>query len=181
MEALPDSCLRAFTMPGNGLSGLDPHGLCPTPLPGRISRNGSLQRQFGFRRIGGGNRLRFWPSVPAAPFFLQQLFDAAFCQAGPGPGSILDLVPAIIVSLSTLTGIPELATEPFGSVIQSTAQELFRGGCRPLLQALSARLLLFDFIDLFSPPRREKGPRLRPFSLCIHVASTSEGFVVINL
>lgn len=181
MEALPDSCLRAFTMPGSGLSGLDPHRLCPAPLPGRISRSGSHRRRFSFREIGGGNRLRLRPPVPAAPFLLQQLFNSSRRLTASTPGGILNLVAAIIVPLTPLAGVTELTPEALRSIVQPTAQKLLGGGRRPLLQALFAGLLLFDFVDLLSPPRREKGPRLRPFSLCIHVASTSEGFVVINL
>lgn len=146
------------------LPGLNPHTILSTARSGRISRSGSIQGQFGFRGIRGGNRLRLWPLVPAAPFFLQQFFDTAPRPAGPGPGGILDPVTAVIVPLSTLTDISELAPKPLGSIVESTAQELFWGGCRPFLQTLFAGFFLLDFIDLHSPPEREKGPQTRPFS-----------------
>ena len=145
---------RAFGPLRSRLPGLDPHTLLRTALPGRISRGGSIQGQFSFRRISGGNRLCLRSPILAAPFFLQQLFDASSRPAGPGPGGILDPVAAVIVPLPSLTDIPELAPEPFGSIVQPTAQKLLRSGYRPLLQTLFAGLLLFDFIDVPSPPGR---------------------------
>lgn len=112
----PGNPSRAFGPLGGCFPGLDPHTILSTARSGRISRSGSIQRQFSFRRISGGNRFRRWPLVPAAPFFLQQLFDAASRPAAPGPGGILDPVAAVIVPLASLAGIPELAPEPFGSI-----------------------------------------------------------------
>ena len=88
------------------------------------------------------------------------------------PGGVLDLIVAIAVPLSPLAGVPELAPEPFGSIIQPPAQKLLGGGHSPLLQTLFAGFLLFDFIDFLSPPKREKGPQTRPFpvkSACIQL------------
>lgn len=169
MEPLPDSRLRAFTMPSDGLPSFNPHRLCPASLPGRISRGRSHWRRFSLWEIRGWNSLPLRPPVPAAPFLLQQLFDSSRRMTGPIPGGVLDLVATIIIPLALLAGIPELATESLRSIVQPTAQELLGGGRRPLLQALSAGLLLFDFVDLLSPPRREKGPRLRPFFCEIRV------------
>ena len=181
MEALPDSCLRAFMIPSSGLPGLDPHRLCPASLPGWISRGGSHWRRFSFREIGGGNRLRLWPPVPAAPFLLQQLFNAALCSTAPAPGGILNLVAAIIVPLASLAGVTELATESLRSIVQPTAQKLLGGGCCPLLQALFAGLLLFDFVDLLHLPDEKKGRVCDP-SLQNQVASIcSMNLVDINL
>lgn len=146
------------------LPGLDPHTLLRSALPGRIRWSGSLQGRFGFRGISRRTGVQFWSPVPAAPFFLQQLFNTSRRLTASIPGGILDPVAAVIVPLASLAGIPELATEPFGSVIQPTAQELFWSGCRPFLQALFAGPLFFDFIDYPSPPKREKGPQARPFS-----------------
>ena len=165
------------------LPGLNPHTILSTARSGRISRSGSIQGQFGFRQISRGNRLRLWSPVPAAPLFLQQLFDAASCPAGPGPSGILDPVAAVIVPLSTLTCVPELASEPLGSIVQSTAQELLRSGRRPLLQALPAGLFLFDLTDSLSPPKREKRPHLRPFSVrscCVQLLHNLGGHQFID-
>lgn len=166
-EPSPGNPLGTFGPLCSRLPGLDPHTIRRAALPGRISqisRSRPIQGKFGFWQISGENRLRLRFPVPATAFFLQQLFDAASCPAGPSPGGILDPVASVIVPLSALTCVPELASEPLGSIVQSTAQELFRSGRRSLLQALFAGLLLFDFIDLHSPPGREKGPHLRPFS-----------------
>ena len=147
LETLPDSCLRAFTMPSDGLSGLDPHRFFPVSPPGRISRGGRRWRRFSFREIRGWNSLPLRPPVPAAPFLLQQLFDSSRRLTASIPGGVLDLVAAIIIPLASLAGVTELATKALGSIIQPTAQELLGGGRRPLLQALSAGLLLFNFVD----------------------------------
>ncbi len=172
LGSLPGSRLRAFMLASNGLPGLDPHRLFPASLPGWISRGGGIQGRFSLREISGGNRLRLRPPVPAASFLLQQLFNATLRSTAPAPGGVLDLVTAIIIPLAPLTGVTELTPKAFRSIVQPTAQKLLGGGRCPLLQALFAGLLLFDFVDLRSPPKREKGPRLRPFSArlcCIHL------------
>lgn len=162
------------------LPGLDPHRVCPASLPGWFGRG--FQGQFGFRAVGGGNGVRLQPPAPATCFLLQQIFNDTPCPACPSPGGVLDLIAAIAVSLSPLAGVPELAPEPLGSIIQPPAQKLFGGGRRPLFQTLFAGLFLFDFIDFLSPPGREKGPRLRPFFLRNYVASIcSMNLVDINL
>ena len=164
LEPLPGSRLRSFMLSSNGLPGLDPRMLSPASLPGRIGSGGGIRRRFSLRKIGEGNRFRLRTPVPAASFLLQQLFNAALRPTGPAPGGILNPVATVIIPLTPLAGLPELAMEPFRSIVQPTAQKLPGGGRRPLLQALFARLFLFDFVDLRSPPGREKGPRLRPFS-----------------
>ena len=65
--------------------------------------------------------------LPAVLFRFQQFFNAAGSPASPAPGGILDLVAAIAIPLSTLAGVPKLAPEPLGSIVQPTAQKLFRG------------------------------------------------------
>lgn len=172
LEPLPGSRLRSFMLSSNGLPGLDPRMLSPASLPGRIGSGGGIRRRFSLRKIGEGNRFRLRTPVPAASFLLQQLFNAALRPTGPAPGGILNPVATVIIPLTPLAGLPELAMEPFRSIVQPTAQKLPGGGRRPLLQALFARLFFFDFVDLHSPPGREKGPRLRPFSAksgCIYL------------
>ena len=171
---------RAICSPHSRFPGLDPHVVCVTFRLGQVRRSGHIRRSFSLRKIGVRNRLCCPAS--AEPHLFQQLFCFTFCPASPVPGGVLDLVAAIIIPLSSLAGIPELATKPFGSIVQPTAQKLLGGGRRPLLQTLFAGLFLFDFIDFLSPPGREKGPRLRPFFLRNYVASNcSINLVDINL
>ena len=182
LEPLPGSRLRSFMLSSNGLPGLDPRMLSPASLPGRIGSGGGIRRRFSLRKIGEGNRFRLRTPVPAASFLLQQLFNAALRPTGPAPGGILNPVVTVIIPLPPLAGVPKLAPETLRSIVQPTAQELLWGGYGPLLQTIFAGLLLFDFVDLRSPPGREKGPRLRPFFLRNYVASNcSINLVDINL
>ena len=142
---------RAFGPLRSRLPGLDPHTLLRTALPGRISRGGSIQGQFSFRRISGGNRLCLRSPILAAPFFLQQLFDASSRPAGPGPGGILDPVAAIVISLPMLGGFPELAPQALCAVIQPSTDKLFRRCLDFLFQTFLFLTLFLDFFDILSP------------------------------
>ena len=131
LEPLPGSRLRSFMLSSNGLPGLDPRMLSPASLPGRIGSGGGIRRRFSLRKIGEGNRFRLRTPVPAASFLLQQLFNAALRPTGPAPGGILNPVATVIIPLTPLAGLPELAMEPFRSIVQPTAQKLPGGGRRP--------------------------------------------------
>ena len=159
LEALPDSCLRAFTMPSDGLPGLNSHRLCPAFPPGQISRGGSHWRRFSLWEIKGWNSLPLRPPVSAAPFLLQQLFNPSRCLTASSPGGVLDLIAAVLAGLPPLGSFPKLAPKALRSIVQPTAQKLLGGGCRPLLQTFFAWLLLFDFIDSITPPKKKRAVR----------------------
>lgn len=148
---------RAICSPHSRFPGLDPHTIRLTFRPGQIRRSGRIRRSFSLRKIGVRNRLCCPAS--AEPHLFQQFFCSTFCPATPAPSGVLDLVAAIIVPLASLAGITELATESLRSIIQPTAQKLLGGGRRPLLQTFFAWLLLFDFIDSITPPKKKRAVR----------------------
>lgn len=88
---------------------------------GIISR-GRLCRSFWQR---GGAGISALDSVRS--FLLQQLFNTTFSPAAASPGGVLDLFAAVVVPLTPLGGIPELAAQTLRSVIQPTADKFF--GC----------------------------------------------------
>ncbi len=121
---------RTVCSPHSRLLGLDPHVVCLTFRLGQVRRSGRIRRSFSLRKIGVRNRL--CSPASAEPHLFQQLFCFTFCPASPVPGGVLDLVAAVIVPLSTLAGITELAPKAFCSIIQPTAQKLFRGRRYPI-------------------------------------------------
>ncbi len=132
---------RAVCSSHSCFPGLDPHVVCLTFRLGQVCRSGRIRRSFSLRKIGVRNRLCCPAS--AEPHLFQQFFCATFCPASPAPGGVLDLVAAIaVLPLSSLAGIPELATKPFGSIVQPTAQKPLRDRRYPLLQTLCAGLFL---------------------------------------
>lgn len=71
-------------------------------------------------------RLLLLQSALAGFFLLQQSFHTAprlICSTGSG---ILDPVAAVVTGLPTLGCFPKLASQALRSVIQSTANKLFR-------------------------------------------------------
>ena len=107
---------------------------------------------------------------PAASFLLQQLFNAALRPTGPAPGGILNPVATVIIPLTPLAGLPELAMEPFRSIVRTRrrippplpirpgreAGESMRGSRpgRPLLDSMKLRKRL--------PGNGSNIPRLQP-------------------
>ena len=57
---------------------------------------------------------------------LQQSFHTAPRLIGPTDGGILNPVAAVVAGLSTLGGLTELAPQAFRTIIQPTANKLFR-------------------------------------------------------
>ncbi len=105
-------------------------------------------RLRGVRR--GGSALGV--AVPAGLFLLQEAFNPPhrpLCSAG---GGILDPVAAVVVGPPALGGVPKLAPQALGPVLQTTADEGFRRGLDLLLQALLLDSLFFYFFDASSPP-----------------------------
>ena len=71
-------------------------------------------------------RLLLLQSALAGFFLLQQSFHTAPCLIGPTDGGILNPVAAVVAGLSTLGGLTELAPQAFRTIIQPTANKLFR-------------------------------------------------------
>ena len=68
-------------------------------------------------------------SIPLASLFLlQKVLYPTFGPPRSTNGSILDPVAAVVIGLPTLGSIPELAPQAFCSIVQPTADKLFRGG-----------------------------------------------------
>ncbi|MFG6351354.1 MAG: hypothetical protein K1W21_07005, partial [Oscillospiraceae bacterium] len=59
-------------------------------------------------------------------FLLQQSFHTAPRLIGPTGGGVLNPVAAVVAGLPSLGGLPELAPQAFRTVIQPTADKLFR-------------------------------------------------------
>ena len=123
------------------------------------------------------------PSV--SPFLLQKiLYPALRTTLGPPcstGGGILNLVAAVIIGLSTLGGIPELAPQAFCPIVQPTADKLLGRGFDFLLQAVLYRVFFLDFLDVLSPPRtRNRAASTALLSLFYDSASISDGLVVIK-
>ena len=94
-------------------------------------------------------RLLLLQSVLAG--FFQQNFHTAprlICSTG---GGILDPVAAIVAGLSALGCLPELAPQALRSVIQPTANKLFRRSFSFFFQFALYCTLFFDFFDYLPP------------------------------
>ena len=61
-------------------------------------------------------------------FLLQQLFNTTFPPAAASPGGVLDLVAAVVIPLTTLGGIPELAPQTLGAVREAAPEQFLRRG-----------------------------------------------------
>ena len=90
-------------------------------------------------------------SALAGFFLLQQSFHTAprlICSTGSG---ILDPVAAVVAGLSALGCLPKLAPQTFRSVIQPTANELFRRSFSFFFQFALYCAFFFDFLDYLPP------------------------------
>ena len=74
----------------------------------------------------GGARLPILLLALGGLFLLQQSFHTAPRLIGPTDGGILNPVAAVVAGLSTLGGLTELAPQAFRTIIQPTANKLFR-------------------------------------------------------
>ena len=94
---------------------------------------------WGFRRwrvcrdllrgsVCGGARLPILLPALGGLFLLQQSLYPASRLIGSTGGGVLDSVAAVVAGLSTLGGLTELAPQAFRTVIQPTADKLFRRG-----------------------------------------------------
>ena len=92
---------------------------------------------WGFRRwrvcrdllrgsVCGGARLPILLPALGGLFLLQQSFHTAPRLIGPTGGGILNPAAAVVAGLSTLGGLTELAPQAFRTIIQPTADKLFR-------------------------------------------------------
>ena len=79
-------------------------------------------------RICGGTRLSVRLPALGGLFLLQKSLHPAPCLIGPTGGGVLDPVAAVVAGLPPLGGFPELAPQAFRTIIQPTADKLFRRG-----------------------------------------------------
>ena len=80
-------------------------------------------------RVCGGARLPILLPALGGLFLLQQSFHTAPHLIGPTDSGILNPVAAVVAGLPPLDGLPELAPQAFRTVIQTTANKLFRRRC----------------------------------------------------
>ena len=83
-------------------------------------------RRYLRGRICGSARLPVRLPALGGLFLLQQSFHTALRLIGPTDGGILNPVAAVVAGLSTLGGLTELAPQAFRTIIQPTANKLFR-------------------------------------------------------
>ena len=92
---------------------------------------------WGFRRwrvcrdllrgsVCGGARLPILLPALGGLFLLQQSFHTAPRLIGPTGGGVLDSVAAVVAGLPPLGSLTELAPQAFRTIIQPTANKLFR-------------------------------------------------------
>ena len=96
--------------------------------------------------------MAFGVAVPAGLFLLQKIFNPPRRPLCPAGGGILDPVAAVVIGPPTLGGVPKLAPQALGPVLQTTADEGFRRGLDLLLQSLLLNAFFFYFFDTSSPP-----------------------------
>ena len=77
----------------------------------------------------GGARLPILLPALGGLFLLQKSLHPAPGLIGTTGGSVLDPVAAVVAGLPPLDGLPELAPQAFRTVIQTTANKLFRRRC----------------------------------------------------
>ncbi len=125
-------CLDSF-------SGLDPGLVCISGSR-RVNAYVSMKRgRLRFRPRCRSVRLRgirrggaaLGVAVPAGLFLLQKSFDPPRRPPCPTGGGILDPVAAVVIGPPTLGGVPKLAAQALGPVLQPTADKLL-GCCRDL-------------------------------------------------
>ena len=114
---------RAALPGGDRLPRLDPRRV----LGGRLC--GSL---LGRGRLCGGAWLLLRRLTLALFLLFQQglypALRATLCPPRSACGGVLDPVAAVVIGLPTLGGIPKLAPQAFRTIIQPTADKLFRRG-----------------------------------------------------
>ena len=77
-------------------------------------------------RICGSARLPVRLPALGGLFLLQQRFHPTPGLIGPTGGGVLDPVAAVVAGLPPLGGLTELAPQAFRTIIQPTANKLFR-------------------------------------------------------
>ena len=98
---------------------------------------GRILLPWGFRRwwicrdllcelVCGGARSFSLLLALGGLFLLQKRFHPTPRLIGPTDGGILNPVAAVVAGLSTLGGLTELAPQAFRTIIQPTANKLFR-------------------------------------------------------
>ena len=117
-------------------------------------------------------------SIPSSAF--QQIPATALHLPGGASGCVLDLIPAIPVLLVPLGVLPELEAQSLCTILQSPVDELLGGRFDFLFQALSACMLLLDFLDALSPPVWRGRSRTAAPAPSGHATAISDGRVVIS-
>ena len=125
----PSAC--AALPGGNSFPCLDPGAFQLRRLIGRMLLPWGFRRWWICRdllrgRVCGGARLPILLPALGGLFLLQQSFHPAPCLIGPTGGGVLDPVAAVVAGLPPLGGFTELAPQAFRTIIQPTANKLFR-------------------------------------------------------
>ena len=125
----PSAC--AALPGGNSFPCFDPGTFPWGRLMGRMllpwgRRRWRICRYLLRRWVCGSARLPVRLLALGGLFFLQQSFHTAPRLIGPTDGGILNPVAAVVAGLSTLGGLTELAPQAFRTIIQPTANKLFR-------------------------------------------------------
>ena len=97
---------------------------------------------------------------PAILFLLQQPLDTTFCPESPSPSGILNLVTAVSIPLTTLGCVPELASQPLGTVLQAPTNKFLWCIFNFFLQFLANRSFFLDFIYCIHLLQNEKQGRV---------------------
>ena len=112
---------RAALPGGDRLPRLDPRRVLGGRLCGRLLGRGRL--------CGGAWLLLRRLALALFLLFQQDLYPAlraTLCPPRSACGGVLDPVAAVVAGLPTLGGIPKLAPQAFRTIIQPTADKLFR-------------------------------------------------------
>lgn len=162
---------------GTGLPRLDPRAVRAVPQMGIFQ---GVRDSGRFRRSA-----RVSSSVLISGAFssvLQQTLHTTLCSTRSSGGGILDPVAAIIIRLTVLGSIPELAAQALRAVIQPTPNKFLGCGFDLFFQTFLCCAFFLDFLDDLSPPT--KGARAADAALAsmfYAAASISDGRVVISL
>ena len=129
--ALSPPCAGDILPGGNRFPCFDPGTFPWGRLMGRMllpwgRRRWRICRYLLRRWVCGSARLPVRLLALGGLFLLQQSFHTAPRLIGPTDGGILNPVAAVVAGLSTLGGLTELAPQAFRTIIQPTANKLFR-------------------------------------------------------
>ena len=129
--ALSPPCAGDILPGGNRFPCFDPGTFPWGRLMGRMLLPWGFRRWWICRdllrgRVCGSARLPVRLLALGGLFLLQQSFHTAPRLIGPTDGGILNPVAAVVAGLSTLGGLTELAPQAFRTIIQPTANKLFR-------------------------------------------------------